>query len=403
MNALAIEWHSEKRKISDLIPAPYNPRKWPDKEIQNLTASLEKFSLADPLVINKNNTIIGGHFRLKILKDKGMDSVDVRVPDRLLDEAEEKELNIRLNRNLGLWDFDALANFDEDLLKDIGFDSSELDKIFQLGTPEDDVVPDNAPAICQRGDIYQLGRHRLMCGDSTKREDVERLMDGKKAVMVFTSPPYNAGVNFLGGNKYLKKQKYINDSDSRPEEDYLNLISTALMVSREFSEYQFFNIQQLAGNKTAIIKFLYAFLDYFADVSIWYKGGGRPAMLESVMNSRFEYIFIFCSGQNPTRQIKTNKFRNVSNVFELNPSGKNESSVIHAATFPVEFATHYIEIGCARGNIVIDLFLGSGSTLIACEKTNRICYGMEIDPKYCDTIIKRWEDFTKQKAVKANG
>ncbi len=127
-----ITWKSEKRKISDLIPAPYNPRKWPEKEIKDLSTSLERFNLADPIIINQNNTIIGGHFRIKILKDKGVDEIDVRVPSRALTDHEEKELNIRLNRNLGLWDFDALANFDEDLLKDIGFDSKELDRIFQL-------------------------------------------------------------------------------------------------------------------------------------------------------------------------------------------------------------------------------------------------------------------------------
>src|SRR3990167_818749 len=133
-----IEWSSEKRKISDLKPALYNPRKWSESETSNLTKSLDKFSLADPIIINKNNTVIGGHFRYFILNKKGVSDVDVRVPSRLLTDKEEKELNIRLNKNLGEWDLDMLYDFGEDMLTDIGFDSLELDKIFELDSSEKD-------------------------------------------------------------------------------------------------------------------------------------------------------------------------------------------------------------------------------------------------------------------------
>ncbi len=153
-----MKWLSEKRNISDLKPAPYNPRKWSDKETADLTKSIERFDLADPIIINKNNTVIGGHFRLKILKEKGVTEVDVRVPERELTEAEEKELNIRLNKNSGSFDFDLLSNFDEDFLKDIGFDSKELDKIFQLEpTPEDDDIPEVKTTDIKLGDMFSLG------------------------------------------------------------------------------------------------------------------------------------------------------------------------------------------------------------------------------------------------------
>lgn len=186
-----LEWHTEKRKISELKPWGRNPRKATEKQEKDLEASLDRFSLADPLIINPNGTVIGGHFRLRILKKRGIEEADVRVPNRPLTEKEIEELNIRLNKNLGEWDFDLLANFDEKLLENIGWESPELDEIFQLDTtPEDDEVPEIRKTNIKLGDIFQLGNHRLLCGDATKREDVEKLMQGEKADMVFTDPPY---------------------------------------------------------------------------------------------------------------------------------------------------------------------------------------------------------------------
>jgi len=194
-----ITWSNEKRKISDINPAQYNPRQLTEKHAKDLNTSLERFNLADPIIINADNTIIGGHQRINILKQRGMTEVDVRVPSRQLTEHEEKELNLRLNKNLGEWDFDLLAGFDKEMLLDVGFDSAELDKMFQLEPDaKDDEVPE-APdtPISKTVDIWLLGRHRVMCGDSTKIDDVEKLMDGKKANIAFTSPPYNLGVSAI--------------------------------------------------------------------------------------------------------------------------------------------------------------------------------------------------------------
>src|SRR3990167_3063082 len=152
----SIIWHSQKRKISELKPAPYNPRELTEKQAQDLATSLELFNLAEPIVINQNNTIVGGHQRINILKAKYGDNgteVDVRVPNRLLTKDEEVELNLRLNKNLGQWNFDALANFDEELLKDVGFESQELDKIFQLDLPNEDDVPEVRKTNIKLGDM----------------------------------------------------------------------------------------------------------------------------------------------------------------------------------------------------------------------------------------------------------
>ena len=174
-----IIWHTEKRKLSQLKPCDWNPRKTSEKETDHLSKSIEKFNLADPFIVNQNNVIVGGHLRYKILKSKNKDDfvVDVRVPSRLLTDDEVRELNIRLNRNTGAWDFDLLADFNENFLANIGFDSSELDDIFQINeAKQDDEVPDLKTTKIKDGDMFQLGNHYLLCGDSTKKENVEKLM-----------------------------------------------------------------------------------------------------------------------------------------------------------------------------------------------------------------------------------
>lgn len=236
---MRISWKTESRDLGSLVPSKYNPRRWPEKETKDLQKSLEKFNLADPLIINQNNIIIGGHFRYKLLREKGVREVDVRVPSRLLTKQEEKELNLRLNRNLGLWDLDILSSFDSDLLKDVGFDSSELDKIFSLDVDDKD---DDAPnpqeeSNTKTGDIYLLGRHRVMCGDSTKVDDVDKLMDGKKSNMIHTDPPYNVDYG-SSKNPRHKIKRIENDSMSAEEwKDFCHAIYSIFNVYNEGDIY----------------------------------------------------------------------------------------------------------------------------------------------------------------------
>lgn len=387
----------EQIGISKLTMLDGNPRQVRTGAIQRLAKSLsgtQGRSLFEkrPCLVNKRDgklIVYAGNQRLRAAKSLGWKSVPCIIDEISIEQ--EREETIKDNLVIGEWDDDILANnFDLKELEDWGMDLKELG-IEPLGDEETDEVPvPPKEARAERGKVYTLGKHRVMCGDSTDAGDVELLMDGKKADMVFTSPPYNAGNNSLGGNKNLTERKYLNDNDDKPQLVYFELLKSFLSVYQKFSQYQFVNIQSLSGNKLAIIDLLTAFRDHFVDVAIWHKGGGQPAMQESVLNSRFEFIYIFSSELNPTRQIKTNKFRNISNVFELNPSGKNEFKEIHAATFPVAFADHFLTIGSPRDGIVVDSFCGVGSTLIAAEKNNRICYGMEIDPKYVDVIIERY-------------
>jgi DNA modification methylase len=258
---------------------------------------------------------------------------------------------------------------------------------------KDDEIPEveDNPYGVERGDVWQLGNHRLMCGDSTSEDDVNKLMAGEKADITFTSPPYNAG-------KTPKEQgKYLNDDDDKSSNEYRTFLNKFIKIALSVSDYVFSNIQSISGNKIPLIEHIYDLRDKYADVIIWDKGSAQPAMARRVLNSRFEYIYIFSNEAN--RAIGKRDFRGtIDNIFALNSRAGKEFAKIHKATFRVElpqkFLTDFSETSA------YEPFCGTGSTLIACEKTNRKCYGMEIDPHYVSVIIKRWEDYTGQKAVK---
>lgn len=254
---------------------------------------------------------------------------------------------------------------------------------------------------CGKG--YQAplqSRHRLLCGDSTKVEDVQRLMDGKTASLCFTSPPYNVGNNSLGGNKNRVESKYLNDDDDKPAIEYLEFLRTFVGIALETAQTVAINLQSLAGNKVAVIEWLYYLRNHFVDRMVWFKGQGQPAMAANVMNSRFEDVWIFSPEEYPKRCIPTGRFQStVSNVYEgRGASGENVAETIHAAVMPMHFALHILTSMDATGGIIYEPFAGSGTTLIAAEKLGRPCYCLEIDPIYCDTIVKRFEEFTGKKA-----
>lgn len=401
-----ITWTSQKRKISELNPAPYNPRQLTETQAKDLGKSLERFNLADPIVINANNRIIGGHQRINILKTKGALEVDVRVPSRQLTEHEEKELNLRLNKNLGEWDYDLLADFDEDLLKDVGFESKELDKIFQLDTAEADDVPDARPTTdIKAGDIFTLGRHRVMCGDSTKREDVERLMDGKKADMVVTSPPY-----FNQRPEYAIFKTY---------DAYNNFLKEVVLNIKSIANNSFILCWNTGDNQPDCLPMIadqtclihsHGF-DYIETI-IWKKAGAVYSIPRSAhirTNQHYypaicwEPIIIFRIGKHPQFEASDCDFVSSfgTNHWEMNQViGSQQEKIGHPAIFPLEIPIRCLSAYSKKEAVCFEPFCGSGSTLIACEQTNRICYGMEIDPIYCQVIVDRWEKLTGKKAEK---
>ena len=234
-----------------------------------------------------------------------------------------------------------------------------------------------------------------MCGDSTNLDDVSMLMDNKKADIAFTSPPYNAGKS-LSHNQ--NESKYLGDDDNKSSEDYFAFLVDFTNNSLKYADFSFVNIQSLANNKIALIDYLYELKNKYADTLVWDKGAiTQPAMARKVLNSRFEYIHVF--SHNGSRAIGTKDFRGtLDNVITIQAQRKNEFKKIHNASFPLEFAEYFVNNFCE--NSVLDLFGGTGSTLIACEQLNRKCYMMELEPAYVDVIISRWENYTGKKAVK---
>ena len=375
---------------NDLVMAEYNPRQLTKDQYTQLKDSKNRFGLVDPLIVNKNkdrkNILVGGHQRLRIAKEMGLESIPCVEIDLSYDQ--EKELNIRLNKNVGEWDYDALANpFDVGELTEWGFSNDDL-QFYEdeptVGLIDDDEIPEVEEPITQAGDLWILGEHRLLCGDATKKEDVDLLMDGQKADMVFTDPPY--GVDYDGGIQFTKdgvkrgqRKKLENDDKS-----IYNLVIPILANICEGGIYTWF-----AGTKA---KDIYNSIDLVGDIHalvIWVKNGGYSAM-----NAQYKQKHepcLYWKAKNKTTKWCGSSTENT--IWEINKDGKNK---LHPTQKPVELAVKAI-LNHEEG-IVLDVFLGSGSTLIACEKTNRKCYGMEIDPHYCDVIVKRWEEFSGKKA-----
>ena len=419
--------------ITDLQGAEYNPRQISKEEFQKLTHSLDEFGLIDPIIINlKNNKIIGGHQRYDVLMKKYIEDGLfeelnlIRLGDigwvftdtdlTVESEDHEKGMNLALNKISGEWDLDKLKLIFQDLqLNDFDMDLTGFDEIeiqdLQLNFEEntsadetmeisdDEYIPeDDLNVNVTKGDIYQLGRHRLMCGDSTNTEDVSQLMDNHIADISFTSPPYNVGTTPTEVSMGISS-KYKNDDDNKSIEEYTDFLNNYLDNAIRYSKYSFMNIQSLSGNKISLINVLHDKRKYFADTIIWDKVNGQPAMAKNVMNSVWEYVHIF--SKKATRSIGTIPFRGtLNNIIHIPLQRNNEYSKIHNATFSMDFVSYFIQHFAKES--VLDLFGGTGTTLIACEQLGRVCYMMELDPYYVQVIIDRWEKFTGRSAVKIN-
>ena len=383
-----------RKEINKLKPAKYNPRQISTKQYNDLKASIKKFGLVDPVIVNKDNTVIGGHQRLKIAKELKYIDVDCVVLD--LSKEEERELNIRLNKNTGDFDMDILANeFDIDELTDWGFKHIDLDinidKITE-GNTEDDYIPEVKESRVKLGDVWQLGKHRLMCGDSTKESDVNKLMNGEKADMVFTDPPY--GVSASGGRSQTVKRDNIKKivNDDLRNDDLIHFISKAISLMPLKEKGCFYIcydqktqaefITSIKENKLNFIRTLVWNKNVFG---LSGKKGYRP---------KYELIAFGSLGKD------YNWRGDNSQADVIDVARPNERHGNHPTPKPIQLIEIAIKNSSTKNDVIMDSFLGSGSTLIACEKTNRICYGMELDTKYCDVIIERWEQFTGQKATK---
>ena len=260
-------------------------------------------------------------------------------------------------------------------------------------------VANLAPARVKPGDLWQLGNHRLLCGDSRDTDQVSRLMEGERARLTITSPPYNIGGGrgmFAAHN--LGRSKYLHHEDNRSSADYGELLRKVTENALAVSDVVIMNVQMLAGNKVALLEYLHRFRDDLIDIAIWDKGRAQPVMARNVLNGRFEFVLFLTrrrSKDRTPRTLFTADFRGtVSNVYTAPPQQHNPYHALHAATFPLHLPLWLMQTFDSAGGAVFDPFLGTGTTLMAAEQLGRTCCGMEIEPAYCDVVLQRWEQVT---------
>ena len=378
--------------LKELKPAAYNPRKKlkkGDKEYEKIKQSLLKFGYVDPIIVNEDLTVIGGHQRLTVLKDLDYETAKCVIVD--LPKEDEKALNIALNKITGQWDEALLA----DLLLDLqesdfnldltGFEPPEIDDILsnvhdkELSEDEFDVEEElKKPTVSRHGDIWQLGKHRVICGDSTKAETYKQLLDDRKANLVVTDPPYNVDVEETAG-------KILNDNMSDGD-FYQFLLSMFTQVENHMetdaSIYVF-------HADTEGLNFRKAFKDagfYLSGCCIWKKNSlvlGR---------SPYQWQHEPCLyGWKKKGKHQWFSDRKQTTIWEYD---RPKSSRDHPTMKPIQLMAYPIQNSSMRGTIVLDPFLGSGSTLIAADQTGRVCYGIELDEKFVDVIVKRYIEVT---------
>jgi DNA modification methylase len=234
------------------------------------------------------------------------------------------------------------------------------------------------------GDLWQIGGHRLICGDCTDKAVVERVMDGERADIAFTSPPYNVAENATLSPHQAGGSKYLADNDNKTDAEYLQFLTDYILHTLEYSEYSFVNIQSLANNKIVLIDLLSKLKDFYADTLIWDKMNAQPAMAKNVLNSQFEYVHAFSN--KGTRSIGTKEFRGtISNVVQVHKKASEVKE--HNATFSIEFASFFVDSFSTTS--VFDGFSGSGTTLVACENLSRRCRAIEISPAYVAVALER--------------
>ena len=394
--------------INEIKPNPNNPRIIKDDKFKKLVKSIQDFPQMlelRPIVIDENNIVLGGNMRLKACIEAGLKDIPVKQAKELTEE-QKKEFIVKDNVGYGEWDWDDLANnWDEQLLTEWGLDIPNFDtNVLEaeedgFSAPEGGIEKDIV-----LGDLFEIGEHRLLCGDSTDSDQVAKLMNGQKADMSFTSPPYNAGKSeALSGNTHTTDNKYNEYNDNQTKDNYLDLLIGFTNNAILNSEYLICNIQSLAGNKIALIEYLNEYKDNFIDVAIWDKGHGAPAMAENVMTSAWEYMFFISSKDKASRAIPNANFRGtVPNIYRGKPNRNNEFSHVHAATFPIDLPEWALQF-TKEGHIVLDQFCGTGTTMVASHQMKRKCYGMELDPKYCQVIVDRMKKLEPSLVIKKNG
>ena len=437
-------WTTEKRKVKNLIPYGSNPRKLSDEQASKLKESLERFNLVEIPAIDIDDKILAGHQRVKImlLLGRGEEEIDVRIPNRKLTQKEFEEYNLRSNANTGEWDFSLLSKLDESFLSDVGFSSEELDQIFEIDvTPEQFDLEKELKKVdinkvnFQKGDVYALGDSKLMCGDSTIEADVLKLMNGEKADMCFTDPPYI--LDYLRGKKKYhgaitgfgakRERRYLETDVLPPDFTERWMENIAKVQKPNFSIIVFENpknlrtiwnelekhwkyrntiiwhlpnrMQGFAAKFKFFNKYDFAMLGTSGDVVL----NNNPEN-ESLLQEEYKSALFATSGSPTWESYKKGKKYCPTDFVEFRASDQKSSGQgIIFGTKPIEILVPYIKVLTKRDDLIIEPFGGSGSTLIAASKMHRRCLVMEKSNIYAEVIKKRWENLTGLKGVKING
>lgn len=430
--------------VNELKVNEKNPRKWTKEQKDQLKESITKFGNIDPVIANSNEgrkgVIVGGHFRFEVCKELGHTTMPVVWLN--LTKEKEQELNIRLNRNHGEFDFNLLAEFDENLLSDLGFTSLELDNIFPADeNPEKfdiqaELLKLNIQSVTvQKGDIYELDGSRVMCGDSTVTEDLPKLMGDEKADMCFTDSPYI--LSYATGKKRkdgkatkgfgLKRDRQYLETDFIPD-DFTQkwMANVALIQKPDFSIIAFEHpknlklmwtelekhwryrntiiwrvpnrVQNFAGKYKFFNKFDFAIVGTTGEVNL----NDTPEH-DPLLEERYEAAIFATSGQPHWESYEKGKKYAPTDYIEHNASdAKSSGQSVIFGTKPLDILIPYIKILTKRNDLIVEPFGGSGSTLVASVIMQRRCYLMEKVPAYTEVILKRWEKATGKKPIKIN-
>lgn len=384
--------------IGSLKPVAYNPRKKlkkGDKEYEKIKKSIVEFGYVDPIIVNFDGTVIGGHQRLTVLSDLGYKEVQC-VQVRIEDENKVKALNVALNKITGAWNEELLADLmvdlqDADFNLDLtGFEAPEIDQLFSKvhnkEVKEDDFDVDGEltkPTISKQGDIWHLGKHRVICGDSTKLETYQLLLGDKKANLIVTDPPYNVNVEETAGK--------IKNDDMSDADFYQFLFNMFVNVEQSMEEDASIYVFHA---DTEGLNFRKAFKDagfYLSGCCVWKKNA--LVLGRSPYQWQHEPVLY---GWKQKGKHQWFSDRKQTTIWEYD---RPKSSKEHPTMKPVQLMAYPIQNSSMRGTLVLDPFLGSGSTLIAADQTGRICYGIELDEKFVDVIVKRYMEATEKTDV----
>lgn len=420
-----LTWHTESRRVDDLIPYEKNPRTLSDKQRRDLEASITKFNLVEIPAINTDNTVVAGHARLTIMQalGRGQEEIEVRVPSRSLTKSEFEEYLLRSNRNTGSWDYELLKSFDTSFLLDIGFDDGGLsdiwDDVLELeddSFDEEKAVKEAEKTDIKTGDVFALGNHRLVCGDSTDKGVVARLLGEQKIQTVYCDPPYNISLDYnkgVGGNANYGGT--VDDKKTNTEFRIFlkSVMQSALSVSEKDAHHFWYCDQKYVG----MLQSLYEELDIaYKRTALWVKNGINPTP-KVAFNKCYEPCVYGTTGK-PYLSEKHKKFHEILNpeVGTGNATADDINDMIdiwlakrvagdayeHPTQKPITLHERPLSRCTKIGHNVLDLFGGSGSTLLACEQMKRNAFLVEMNPIFCQVIVNRYEKFTGTKAISLN-